>query len=265
MVDSGTVACGRMQQVTMCADDFGMSEAVNDGILQLAHEGKLQATSCLVQGPVFGRHAARLQQTRLQCGLHLNFTEPFPSAGIVLPLRRLVLASWARQLPAAAVHREIVQQLDVFEGSLGRMPDYIDGHQHVHQFPVIREALLDELVRRYPSGKRPWLRSTLPPRLTRLPQTTRFKAAAIAGLGGRRLVRLAQQAGFITNRRFLGVYDFAGGERTYAALLRQWLQTAQPGDLIMCHPAARVDSHDAMGEQRHAEFTVLAARRPGEL
>lgn len=249
----------------MCADDFGMSEAVDDGILQLAHAGKLQATSCLVQGPEFARNAARLQQTPLQCGLHLNFTEAFPAAGIILPLRQLVLACWARRLPAARVHQEIVHQLDTFEDVMGRAPDYIDGHQHIHQFPVIREALLGELLRRYSPGRRPWLRSTLPPKLSLLPPATRVKVSVIAGLGGRHLVRQAQRAGVVTNRRFLGVYDFSGGASAYAGLLQQWLKAARPGDLIMCHPAARVDPLDPLGAQRHAEFSVIAALQPGLL
>lgn len=246
-----------MQHVMLCADDFGMSDAVDNGIVKLAEGGKLHATSCLVHGPTFARHAGRLQQTRLQCGVHLNFTEAFGPAGIALPLRRLILACWARRLPAARVRQEVVRQLDTFEHVMGRMPDYIDGHQHIHQFPVIREALLDELIRRYPPGHRPWLRSTLPPRLAMLPAPTRMKAAVIAGLGGWHLVRCAHQRGIVTNRCFLGVYDFSGGATVYAGLLRQWLQAARPGDLLMCHPAEGVDPHDPLGAQRHAEFTVI--------
>lgn len=256
-MDSGKAAFGQVQQVMLCADDFGMSEAVDNGILKLAEGGKLHATSCLVLGPTFARHAGRLQQTPLQCGVHLNFTEAFGPTGIALPLRRLILTCWARQLPAAKVHREMVRQLDTFESVMGRMPDYIDGHQHIHQFPVIRDALLDELMRRYPSGRRPWLRSTLPPKLSVLPAATRIKAAVIAALGGRHMVRRAHQRGFVTNRCFLGVYDFSGGATVYAGLLRQWLQAAQPGDLLMCHPAEGVDPHDPLGAQRHAEFTVI--------
>lgn len=47
---------------------------------------------------------------------------------------------------------EITRQLDAFEEALGRPPDFVDGHQHVHVLPGVRRALLDILVRRYPAG-----------------------------------------------------------------------------------------------------------------
>ena len=31
-------------------------------------------------------------------------------------------------------------------------PDFVDGHHHVHVLPVIREALIDVLRRRFPQG-----------------------------------------------------------------------------------------------------------------
>jgi chitin disaccharide deacetylase len=37
---------------------------------------------------------------------------------------------------------EISSQLQKFITAFGRLPDFIDGHQHVHLFPQIREALL---------------------------------------------------------------------------------------------------------------------------
>ncbi len=50
----------------------------------------------------------------------------------------------ARSLPR--FHR----QLDLFEAALGYPPDHIDGHQHVHALPVVRQALIDVVARRYP-------------------------------------------------------------------------------------------------------------------
>ncbi|MCP2821003.1 ChbG/HpnK family deacetylase, partial [Salmonella enterica subsp. enterica serovar Typhimurium] len=70
-------------------------------------------------------------------GLHLDFTE-------FSPLRRglwpLIGASLAHRLDASALRDEIATQCALFEDATGRAPDYVDGHQHVHQLPQIREA-----------------------------------------------------------------------------------------------------------------------------
>mgnify|MGYP000073246266 CR=1 FL=1 len=49
----------------------------------------------------------------------------------------------ARRL--AALAREWDAQWARFCEALGRAPRFVDGHQHVHQFPVIRDALLQEM------------------------------------------------------------------------------------------------------------------------
>ena len=43
----------------------------------------------------------------------------------------------------AALVNEIAAQLRMFVHTFGRAPDFIDGHQHVHLFPQIRDAVLE--------------------------------------------------------------------------------------------------------------------------
>ncbi|MFX7329301.1 ChbG/HpnK family deacetylase, partial [Acinetobacter baumannii] len=66
-------------------------------------------------------------------------------------------ASLAHRLDASALRDEIATQCALFEDATGRAPDYVDGHQHVHQLPQIREALVEVLVARY-TGRLPRLR-----------------------------------------------------------------------------------------------------------
>lgn len=232
-------------------------------MLQLAHLGRLSGTGCLVDGPSFLQNAPRLRASGLQAGLHLNFTEQLEHEGIFMPLGRLVQACWTRRLDAAQVRRQIATQLDRYESVMQRAPDYVDGHQHVHQFPQIREALLVELARRYPAGSRPWLRSTLASGRG-LPAGTKVKAAIIATLGAAQTVRLARRQGLQLNRALLGVYDFQGGAAGYSDLLRRWLSIARDNDLIMCHPATAAVPGDPLGRQRLAELEVLASDETGE-
>lgn len=255
-----------LKHVLVCADDFGLHPAVDAAIFELAASRRLGAASCLVDGPSFQESAANLPGTGLQCGLHLNFTEAMGDAAMCLPLGRLIRACWARRLDRSALRREISRQLDLYERITGRAPDYVDGHQHVHQFPQIREALIGELNRRYPpSGVRPWLRSTLPGAQPGVPLGIRAKAAIIAALGARRIRHLADREGFRSNGRFLGVYGFQGGASAYAALLRHWLAAARDGDLIMCHPALEAVPGDALAEQRRAEYETWCSDETGRL
>lgn len=251
------------KRIVLCADDFGMDPAADEAILRLAELRRLSATSCLAQGRGFAAQASALRDSGLQLGLHLNFTEAIGAAALHMPVSALILNAWLRRLPAAQVGAQIAAQLDAFEAALGRGPDFVDGHQHVHQFPVIREALLRTLAQRY-GARPPWLRQTRAGRLSGTPMGLRLKARTIEFLGARRFARRAGALGFRMNRRFLGVYDFQGGRAAYEPLLRNWLAMAEDGDLIMCHPAARAIPGDGLGAQRLAEFNVLKSDAMGE-
>lgn len=251
------------KRIVICADDFGMNPAIDAGILELARSGRLNATSCLSLGPSFSASApALLECPGLQTGLHLNFTESMGQPGLYLPVPALIARTWLRRLNPGHIQAQIASQLDTFEDAMGRPPDFVDGHQHVHQFPQIRGALLAELERRY-ADARPWLRYTRSATLTGLPAALRLKARIIDVLGARRFGRMARNRGFGLNRRFLGVYGFQGGEAAYAGLLRHWLSLAKEGDAIMCHPAGEALAGDGLGAQRLAEFQVLRSDAVG--
>lgn len=251
------------KRIVVCADDFGMNSEIDAGILSLAQLGRLSATSCMAGAPMFKQDAPALKASGLQAGLHLNFTEALGSSGLFLPLSGLIVRAYARRLDFEVVRGQIIRQLDMFEDVMGRAPDFVDGHQHIHQLPQIRTALLAELVQRY-GAKLPWLRYTGVRAQPTIPLRLRSKAQVIQVLGANRLAHLARGWGFTLNAGFLGVYDFQGGAANYAALLQSWLSHAQAGDVLMCHPASRANASDGLGEQRAAEFQVLAGEQAGD-
>jgi chitin disaccharide deacetylase len=246
-----------LKPLLLCADDFGMSQEINAGIVELASKGCLSATSCMSRGNAFRQGAKRLADLPTETGLHLNLTEPLDGTGFFQPLPRLIRNCYTRSIPPEIIRAEIEYQLDAFEDVLARQPDYIDGHQHVHQFPIVRECLLEILLRRY-SQRLPWLRSTNPASQEGTPLGLRIKAAIIASLGARAMRTQATQHGFGMNAHLLGVYGFTGGETGYLGLLDAWIHSAAEADLIMCHPARRLDANDPLGKQRCAEFAVLS-------
>lgn len=258
---SDPAGAARQQEIILCADDFGLSRQINDGIIRLAEAGRLSAVSCMTRTDCFRQEAGKLADLPLERGLHLNLTEPLTGNAFCQPLLRLICSAWTRRLPVALVADEVERQLDSFEAVYGSPPNYVDGHQHVHQFPLIRECLLAVLQRRY-AGHRPWIRSTLPAKPEGATDwSSQLKARFIGSLGARRLQSLAAAAGYATNGRLLGVYELAGGEQRYAQLLDHWLACAKTGDLLMCHPASAAEPGDPLGEQRWAEYRVLADHR----
>lgn len=235
-----------------------MNAAVDAGILGLAGLGRLSATSLLVDGPAAARDVPALLDAPLQIGLHLNLTESFGQPGLCLPLRQLIQAAYLRSLPMAQVRDSIRRQLDRFRELTGRWPEYVDGHQHVHQLPGVRDALLQALGA---VGAHPWIRDTGRPRMAGLPVGLRFKACVIAALGAAGLRDRARAAGYSQNPGFLGVYDFKGGIPAYETWMSHWLAACRDGDVLMCHPALGHEPADALSPQRQAEYAVLAGPR----
>lgn len=236
---------------------------MREAALALVARGRLQAVSVMSGAPDWPAGAAALRgldRTALDVGLHLDLTEhPLPPFG-PRGLRGVIAAAYLGRLPRAALRDTIRRQLDALEDGLQRTPDYVDGHQHVHQLPVVRTLLVDELARRY-GDRRPWLRSTRAPRAAAAhPDAgTNFKARVIEALGQAGLAALARRQGLAGNTHLLGVYDFRGGRERYRALLAGWLHAAADGDLLMCHAALPGRAPDALAAARAAEYEVLAA------
>ncbi len=249
-----------LKKIVICADDFGISSGVNQGILELAANGRLSAVSCLAETAGFRPSASALLTLPVDIGLHVNFTEPCAAGSGFLSLPRLIALSYLRRLDRQGIVTAIERQCTAFEAALGRAPDFIDGHQHVHQLPIIRHALLEVIERRY-AGKKLWLRSTRMAGGWFARSPYRRKAAIIAMLGNKALCQMVGAHGWRMNRRLLGVYDFSASSERYAELLRHWLTCAQAGDLLMCHPAKTATANDPLGEQRVREFAVFSDTR----
>jgi len=74
---------GTRRHIWLCADDYGMSPAVNVAIRDLVVRGRINATSVMVVTPNFSRsEAASLNilnatETRVAIGLHVTLTAPY--------------------------------------------------------------------------------------------------------------------------------------------------------------------------------------------
>ena len=250
-----------------------MTNGISRAIVELARAGKLSATSAITTSPHWLSHASWLARIRGQVstGLHLNLTLGAPLGAMpqLAPDRRfpsvgsLTAAALLRRVPRAEVIAEINRQFAAFEDEMGFAPDHVDGHQHVHALPVIRDCLLEVMKGRYGSvAVRPLLRNPSDA-LSLLTVRSRHvgKAALLATLS-KGFGDAAQRAGFTTTSGFSGVTDFraSGVERDFAAAAN----LTGPLALVMCHPGfvdAELERIDPVTTRRQKEFDFLSAGR----
>ena len=134
--------------IVLCADDFGLNPGVSQGILKLADSGRLSAVSCMVNMPAITVYAPELLALKKQpqIGLHFNLTEgtllSIPGKSC-FSLNELLFKTHLASIKLSFIAQEFTQQLEQFIQVMGRVPDFIDGHQHVHQFPRIRQVIMD--------------------------------------------------------------------------------------------------------------------------
>ena len=138
------------------ADDFGMSEEVNEAVIRAYRDGVLTTTSLMVTGQAFDQ-AVRLAKENpgLGVGIHLvtvvgrsvlaasdipslvdqdrNFSNNPTAAGL-----KYFFSPQAR----AELRRELAAQFAKFH-STGLPLSHIDGHLHLHVHPVIFNAALE--------------------------------------------------------------------------------------------------------------------------
>lgn len=243
--------------IAVCVDDFGLHPGIDQAVLRLAGMGRISAVSCMTGAPHWRADAqqlAKLEPERVDIGLHLDLTEHPLHADLRTALPTLLWRSHARMLDPLRLRSEIHAQLDLFEQGLGRAPAHVDGHEHVHQFPVIREALLAVLLQRYPR-QRPWLRASRRPHGM---HPAGLKPWLIEHTGSRQLAAMARARGYPQNRNLLGVYDFRGDAARYLALLTRWMGVARHGDLLMCHAGLAAPGEVAHAQARRNEYEVLA-------
>jgi len=120
------------------ADDLGLTDGVNAGILHAARHGIVTSASLMVRAPA-AEAAARAVRALpgLSVGLHLDLAEWEHDGEQWRPLYEVVDNG-----DAEAVAGELGRQLDRFEALVGRPPSHLDSHQHVHTSEPVHGLVL---------------------------------------------------------------------------------------------------------------------------
>ncbi len=218
------------------ADDAGFDRATDDAILRCGRIVK--SASVAVNGATAAEFVARARG--LDLGIHVNLTEGMSLKG---PHRTLTDGEgrfahrkeefWSRarrgELDPHEIRREVRAQWERGE-ALGIRATHVDGHNHVHVIPAVREALPRDVYVRVPLDRAP------APPFVHLPWA--------ADARGRRA------------DRFTG-YRFA--EEPSAEVFLESLDGLQGAVEFMVHPGSRPGSPFTSSPARDRETDVLSS------
>jgi chitin disaccharide deacetylase len=260
-----------VKTVTFSADDFGLTDSVNEGIERAHRDGILQATSLMVAAPAAADAVRRARANPLlRVGLHLVVIEgpaalppakipglvdaagQFPSDQLKLGLNYFFRPGIRRQLAA-----EIRAQFAAFAAT-GLTLDHANAHKHMHLHPTVGAMML-RIGQEYGLNRI---------RIPAEPPDIMARCGTPAGLGDKVLYgwtnllrRQARVARVATNDHCFGL---AWSGHMTADRLRRLLPHLPDGDTeIYFHPAARRDAvlDRLMPDYEHeAELAALLTR-----
>jgi chitin disaccharide deacetylase len=260
-----------MKHVVFTADDFGLSESVNEAVERAHRDGILNAASLMVAGPAAADAVRRARALpSLRVGLHLVVIEgpavlpvtvipdlvdaagQFPSDQFRLGVRYFFRPHVRRQLAA-----EIRAQFAAFAAT-GLTLDHANAHKHMHLHPTTGRLMID-------IGRDFGLRAV---RVPAEPPGVLARCGTVVGLGGRALYhwskllrRQVRAAGMITTDHCFGMAwtGHMTGDRMRCLLAELPEGTSE----IYFHPATGRDATMRLlmpGYEPEAEFATLLDR-----
>lgn len=251
-----------MKRIILCADDYGQNTAISQAIITLLKKNRLSATSCMTTSYYWLSHAKWLQALSLQdkpdFGLHFNLTEGKPQSddfGLDFPpIVDLILKAYLRRLNQADIEAELHAQLDQFVAGIGREPDFIDGHQHVHQLPVIRDALFAVYEKRLRKSNC-YIRNVFDKKsFLRMTKSGYSKMVFIQLCGAFAFKKELIKRQIPHNSSFAGVYDFKDAKK-YSTLFPEFINQIKDNGIIMCHPGFNAEAQeDPIADSRPLEY-----------
>ena len=114
----------------------------------------------------------------------------------------------------------------------------MDGHHNVHQYPSVRHAVVDFLLRERPSMKDEpfYIRNTSNSTANIIKQGNAALKTAPISLLGRSFKSFAQRRDIPTNDNFVGVYNLNNPERFKSYFIQFLRLVNKQNGIIMTHP-----------------------------
>lgn len=146
-----------MKKLIVNADDFGLHEEINKGIIKGHREGFITSTSLMCTAPAFSQAVALAKESpALGIGIHLTLVGSVPSCRRPQSLGALVdgqglflpnYVAFAKAYYGGAIKKEALKdelrgQLELALGT-GLKITHVDSHQHTHVLPGVASLVLD--------------------------------------------------------------------------------------------------------------------------
>ncbi len=258
-------------KVILNADDYALSPAISRSILDLIEGQRLSATSVMTASPFWrdwGRAISGYAGV-VDVGLHFSLTEFEPLSGYKTiggstasrSFGGVVLRAGLGMISRQEIRSELFRQWDAFVDSVGRPPSHIDGHQHIHQLPGIREPLISA-IKEIGGNVPPYIRTCSEDIATILLRRVCRARAILLSAAGRKLGSLATDNGLAINTGFSGIYNF-GSEYDYCSLMSNFLTRPKLNTILLCHPGHPDAQYalDPIANARMSEYGFLSSAR----
>jgi predicted glycoside hydrolase/deacetylase ChbG (UPF0249 family) len=261
-----------LKRLIVNADDFGMAESVNDGIIK-GHQHGIITSASFMAGARASEHAATLARDNpsLGVGVHLCLTlvrpvaEPSKIRSLardgVLPggpfplMSRLLFGSIKIDEVEIELRAQIERTL-----ALGIKPDHIDGHQHVHMMKRVFDVVM-KLAEQYAI---PAMRYPVGPDVGRMSGSRGLEKKIFEGIAKKNR-RALENAGIKFPDYFFG---FAETGNLDAEKLLNILNNLPDGTSeLMCHPGLPSENYaeDNWGKGWGTELEAVTDGRIKEI
>lgn len=144
--------------LVVTGDDFGYCPRRNQGIVDCFQAGGISNVSLLVNASAAKEAADLAKRHNIPIGLHANLSEGTPVCQSLQQDSTLInqrgffhgkmgfrQALERGQLSMKQVELELRAQVRLFRELTGHLPHHMDGHQHVHVLPEVREVFAQVL------------------------------------------------------------------------------------------------------------------------
>jgi len=263
-----------MTKLIVNADDFGLTEGINRGIIDGFKDGIITSASLIPTMPAF-QHAVGLatENPDLDIGIHLSLTvgKPCSKNDRLSPIveGEEFIRSYVhviRSIYANRVHMEDIK--DEMSAQIRKVQEtglrisHLNSHQHVHMVPRVFRLMLTLMQ----EHQIPFIRVT--DELIGIKQlfTPKGWGLLVLGLIGKMSRRKVVRAKLSTTDYFWGL---SCSEAMYLHDLTHLLRSPKPGiNELMCHPGYNDDTLGSIYDRpsfREKELAALTDKRALEL
>lgn len=247
------------KKIVICADDYAYSTQASKAIRELLLKNKINATSCMTDTKFWIKEAKNLKKeinktkNNNLIGLHFTLTEQVNSKHFIrscfknknISLLELLIRSKLRLVSFDKIYEILNYQYNAFIKEFNKQPDFIDGHQHIHQFPVVRDVFIKFYKDNKLVSNNCFLRTTYP----LYGSKDLLKQIIIKASGSKIFARLIKKNNIPTNIGFSGLYKLKSESyENIRSCYKYFFSEVKHNSLIMCHPGLQADRSEGEGE-----------------